>query len=420
MSLIQDLFFTQKGHALSAPLETGPDGRGGLKTNVNGVLPWKLRSTSQTAKDIKHWKKAMLMWEAEERPRTYELQLLFDQVLIDGLLTSQIENRMNQSFNADFCIKNASGEIDEDLTKAVKKMKAFRQVCKSILMSCYRGYSMGEFKITAGIDGKPIINFVDIPRQNIVPREGLFYFDYMEDQAIEYRELEEYGSWILEFNSDSEFGIVNKAVPHVLFKKFAQSCWSELGEIYGIPPRTLKTNTQDSKMLTRAEKMMRDMGSAAWYIIDKSEEFEFANSSIKTSGEIFDNLIRTCNNENSMLISGAIVGQDTKNGSNAKEESSQDLLEELVISDMLLLEQTWNDQVIPAMVKIGLLPEGSTFEFIPAENLTELWDRVKEILPYAEVDGVWIKDKFGIEIVKMKSGSSDSEATLKRLSHFFG
>ena len=32
------------------------------------------------------------------------------------------------------------------------------------------------------------------------------------------------------FNYD--YGLLNKAVPHVLFKKFAQSCWSELCEIY--------------------------------------------------------------------------------------------------------------------------------------------------------------------------------------------
>ncbi|WP_446662918.1 phage portal protein family protein, partial [Flavobacterium psychrophilum] len=35
--------------------------------------------------------------------------------------------------------------------------------------------------------------------------------------------------------------MLNKAVSHVLFKRFAQSCWSELCEIYGIPPRVLKT-----------------------------------------------------------------------------------------------------------------------------------------------------------------------------------
>ena len=72
----------------------------------------------------------------------------------------------------------------------------------------------------------------------------------------------------MEFGSPRNYGLLNKAVPHALFKKFAHSCWSELCEIYGIPPRYIKTNTQDPEMLDRAEQMLRDMGSAAYFIID--------------------------------------------------------------------------------------------------------------------------------------------------------
>jgi len=97
--------------------------------------------------------------------------------------------------------------------------------------------------------------------------------------------MPEYGAWILEFGQPGELGLLNNCVPHVLMKRFAQSCWSELCEIYDIPPRVMKTNTHDRGMVTRAEKMMKDMGSAAWFIIDGSEEFEFAQG-VSTNGDV--------------------------------------------------------------------------------------------------------------------------------------
>src|SRR5690606_25031665 len=127
------------------------------------------------------------------------------------------------------------------------------------------------------------LHFELIPRYNVVPQTGMFYPEYGDtSRGIAYRELPEFGTWILEFNSET-LGLMNKLVPMALFTRFMESCWSELGEIYGIPPRVLKTNTQDATMLKRAESMMRDMGSASWFIIDETEEFEFAKG-VATNG----------------------------------------------------------------------------------------------------------------------------------------
>ncbi|MEI3104746.1 MAG: DUF935 family protein [Parabacteroides merdae] len=151
----------------------------------------------------------------------------------------------------------------------------------------------------------------------MVPELGFFLYDSNADKGEYYRDLREFGTYILEFGHPNNYGLLNKAVPHALFKKFAHSRWSELCEIYGIPPRYIKTNTQDPEMLDRAEQMLRDMGSAAYFIIDTTEEFEFANG-VSTSGDVYNNLIALCNSEMSMLISGAQIGQDTKNGNRSK------------------------------------------------------------------------------------------------------
>lgn len=360
-------------------------------------LPYDIKAVSRTRQDIQSWSAALRLAQSED-PKNYKLQLLFDEISNDALLSSQIQNRKQQLFTASFSLKNASGDIDEEQTRKLKTSPIFRQLTLAVLDSLYYGYSLVELNLQANTKGEMLPNATVLPRTNIIPQKGLFVKDYTQDKGILYREMPEFGTWILEFNSN-EIGLLNKAVSHVLFKRFSQSCWSELCEIYGIPPRVLKTNTQDGNMLRRGEQMMRDMGSAAWFIIDSTENFDWAQG-VSTNGDVYGNLIGLCNNEISMLISGAIVGQDTKNGSNGKEQSSQDMLWQLVQSDMEQSEQYWNNTIIPALINIGFLTGDIFYEFDPQEDTQQLYERTIGFAQYYNVPTEFIKDKFGIDVLE--------------------
>lgn len=384
-------------------------------SNKNRNLNWTPKSIYRTRADIKTWNEALAMWQSAEDPHTYGLQLLYDEIRMDALLTSQIENRKQQVFSSEFSLKKANGDVDEEATALLKKSAAYRKITDAILEARYVGYNMIEL----ALDAEKKLQVTLIPRTNYVPSTGLFYPDYTDVKTIKYRELPEFGKWILEFNSE-DLGLLNKAIPHVLFKRFAQSCWSELCEIYGIPPRVLKTNTNDPVQLARSEAMMRDMGAAAWFIIDETESFEWATG-VDTKGDVYSGLVRLCNNENSMLISGAIIGQDTVNGNRSKDESAQDVLWELVQADMESVEQFWNNTVIPALVKLGVMAAGLVFEFNPAEDINKLFEFTKGLLPFKQIDNEWIEEKFGVKVLGDKdSGSANAADELnKNLSAFF-
>lgn len=358
-------------------------------------LPYTYKSVSRVRQDIKSWNVALNTAQSDD-PRNFALQLLYKEIMLDAHLTSQIENRKQQIFSSEFSLKNEKGEVDEEQTALLKKLPAYRALTHAKLDNIYYGYSLIELALEPSLAGEKKLNVSLIPRTNVVPKTGLFYADYSEDKSIKYREMAEYGTWILEFDS-SELGLLNKVVSHVLFKRFAQSCWSELCEIYGIPPRVMKTNTQDTVMLNRAERMMQDMGAAAWFIIDETENFEWATS-VATNGDVYKNLIALCTNEISLLISGAVIGQDTVNGNRSKDESSQEMLWNLVQSDMQMLEEYWNNISIPALIKIGILKGDVHFDFNPSEDLKQLWAITKEALPFYTIEPEWVKEKFGIEI----------------------
>lgn len=377
------------------------------------------KSISRVRKDIKDWSEAQQLAMRDEDAQVYPLYNLLDEVMQDALLKSQLENRRNKSLSQSFTIKNKDGEINQEVTDLLQNQIFVSEINRAILDTKFLKHSLGQWVF------KDRLTWDHIPRQNVDPVQGLFYEDYTEDKKVPFREMKEYGIWVLEFGDtalSADFGLVNAVVPHVLFKRFAQSCWSELCEIYGIPPRVMKTNTQDKRMLNRAESMMRDMGAAAYFIIDESEKFEWAQG-VTTNGDVYKNLIQLCNSEISMPISGAIIGQDTVNGNRAKDESAQNMLEDLVQNDLSLIEQEWNSKVLKSLQLIGFLPQGEfAFEYDKTEDLKQLFNYTKDLLNAGKnVDEVWITEKFGIPL----SGDRETDTADKKLSaefvkNFFG
>lgn len=365
---------------------------------VHSIAP---KATAITRQDIAKWTGARRQAENVDSPKRVLLHKLYKDIKLDALLTSLIESRKMISQAAPFKIYSGD-QVDENITAMLKSLPWVAQLNGEVFETRLSGTALIEF-IT---DKFGIVRPVALPKTNIIPDTGVLLYDETSTSGVDYRNVKEFGSWLIEIGDPADFGLLNKAVPHVLFKRFAQSCWSELCEIYGIPPRYIKTNTQDAAMLSRAESMLRDMGAAAWFIIDDTEEFAFAKGA-DTNGDVYNNLIRLCNNENSMLLHGAIIGQDTKNGNESKEKVSIDQLMQLAEGDKRYIEGYWNTVILPALFRIGFLPDGLRYEFDPQEDTQELYTRTIGFLSHFTVDPEWVKQKFGIEITGLKQGGAN-------------
>lgn len=354
----------------------------------------------KTRQDISKWRIAENAIKAVEFPMSYLLYNLYDDIMNDTTVTSQIENRTLEAISANFNLRPKGGDIDVELTEELQNAEFINEIIRQIVYTRFFGHSVIELDWD-NTTGENNLKTTLIPRQNIIAKKGWFHKNYQDAEKINYRDLQEYGTWILEFGKNDDLGLLNKIVPHVLFKKFAQSCWSELCEIYGIPPRVMKTDTQDPQALARGKKMMQQMGTAAWFIIDSTEEFQWAQG-VQTNGDVYNNLIRLCTNEISIALNGAVLGQDTQNGSYGKERAGQDTLKKLVIADMAMVEMYMNTRVMPALARIGVVPEGYVFQYEIAEDTEELWKMTVQALNHFTVDPEWVKDKFGIKITGTK------------------
>ncbi|WP_312078377.1 DUF935 family protein [Chryseobacterium sp.] len=392
---------------------------GGGSAGSNKLFPQLVEKTvTQTRQDIAKWRSALNGARNAENPVMYMLYQLYDYILDDALLSSQIDNRIQDSLGSTFNLSKKGGDVDEELTALWQNSELFNEIIKQIINTRFYGHSLLELDWLTEGQNEPQLVANLIPRTNVIPKKGTFVFDYAEEKGVQYRELPEFGTWLLEFGKAGEIGLLNKAIPHCLFKRFAQSCYSELTEIYGIPPRVYKTDAQDPQAVARGKRMMQDMGSAAWFIIDTTEEFEWAQG-VSTNGDVYTNFLNFCDNQNTLLISGAVVGQDTKNGSNAKEQVSQKLLSKLVLADMALVEMYMNTKVMPALARIGIVPADYVFAWEISEDLSTLWNRTIQALAHFDVDPEWIKDKFGIQVTGVKQQQTAMPATLSAAEGFF-
>ena len=362
---------------------------------IRSIVP---KTLSRTRSDIATWRSALRAADNVDNPRRARLMNLYDDVMLCAHLTSQIELRQKATLLTPFEIK-VGDEIDDQATAVLNAASWVTELNTHILDSVMYGHTLVELT-TTGNTTEPVAVTL-LPRQNVIPEKGMLLFREDDSKGLQYREVREFGNFILEFGKDHDYGLLNKAVPHVLFMRFAQSCWSELCEIYAIPPRVLKTNTQDPEMLDRAEQMMRDMGAAAWFIIDTDEEFSFAKGA-DTNGDVYNNLIRVCKEASSLLICGAQLGQDTLNGNRSKEESSQKLFDKIIQADRTRVQGYWNEIILPALVRIGIVPAGLTYEYQQEEDLEKLWNQTHQAMQYFHVEPEWIRTKFGIEVTGEK------------------
>src|SRR5690606_2855148 len=113
----------------------------------------------------------------------------------------QINNRKNQVFSSSFSLRKPNGEVDEEQTEMLRKLPIYRKLTDAILDSVYYGYNLVELSQVVQ-NGNRTLQAEVIPRYNVVPQIGRFYPDYTDlTKWTPYRDIPEFGTWVLEFNS---------------------------------------------------------------------------------------------------------------------------------------------------------------------------------------------------------------------------
>ncbi len=361
------------------------------------------QSIFRARRDINQWRNALKRAENVEMPRRDLLYNIYNEIMLDAHLSSEIQKRINAVSGANFHLFEPNGDIS-DKTHLLRKTWFFRLI-QYAMESIFWGHSLIQID---AIENGEIKQISLVNRFHVIPEMGIFLPSLDSDKGIFYRE-DKYYRWLIEIGDNEDLGLLNKAVPHTLYKRFAQSAWSEFCEIFGMPIRYGKTNTKDKASLDRMEAMLRDMGTAAYAVIDDQEEITFVESN-KSNGDVYNGLIDRCNSEISKLINGAVIGEASQGGSRAKEEVGAEIANNITLADKQFIENFINSELKPKLIQLGYPFEGLSFAFDQEKDLKSLWMITQGVLAHYDIDENFIKETFGIPVTGKKNIDSNLNA----------
>ncbi len=369
---------------------------------------------SRSRKTIAQWRSALQSAENVDTPRRNTLYSIYKEVLDDAHLFSEIQKRKLAIQGSTFYMLDKNNTNDDEKLTEVKRAW-FNKFIRLSMDSIFWGHSLIQLNLSEDFGYTAEL----VNRRHVRPEHGLHVVKEADDKGVLYREDQTVWPWLVEVGETHDLGLLNKCVPHVLIKRFAQSAWSEYCEIFGMPLRVAKTNTKDTASLNRLEGALIDMATASYAILDDGESIEFVETAA-SKGDVFQKLMEYCNAEISKLINGAVIGEASQGGSRSKEEVGLEIGGMITNADIQFLEAIVNDHLFPKISNLGLAVEGFTFEFERAKDLDALWTMVNESLTHFDVDQEWIKETFGIPVTGVKQVSATTvNAEARKDNDFF-
>lgn len=152
----------------------------------------------------------------------------------------------------------------------------------------------------------------------------------------------------------SRAGLLRSVAWMYLFKNYTVKDWVTFCEVYGMPVRIGKyaesASAEDKDALMEA--LVR-IGADAAGIISQACEIEIRDSNKTASGDLYKELAKYCDEQNSKAIVGQTLTADSGGGSYAQGKVHGDVRQDLVKADAAALEKTINRDIIRPLVSFN-------------------------------------------------------------------
>jgi SPP1 gp7 family putative phage head morphogenesis protein len=360
--------------------------------------------------DIARWKLAIDQARDPNFPRRRLLYELYDQIILDGHLSSVIEKRKLSLLNkrVHYNEKSANGEVNPNMevTDSIIDTTWFRDLMEYSLDADNYGHSLCEFIIEGGA-----INKVElINRANVIPEIGALCWNYYtmpaisingrafrdnlpvvfsENVGVFYRDNKQHSSYLVEFGKAKSYGRLMVAAQYVILKRNGLGQWAQFCEIFGQPFRVGEYDPYDATARKLLEDGLDNMGAAGWAVIPKGANLNFHDHNGSGKSEVFKDLIEACNGELSKIFLGNTM--TTEDGSSlSQSKTHKEAEDELKVSDMIKAEQTLNFIIKPKLQELtGINFDKGKFSYpqtseIPLEQRILIDSRLTELIPISE------------------------------------
>ena len=385
----------------------------GKKVTLSGADTQNIEKVTKLMVDIirrqrRLWRKELNDWQASrfaryqaEVPKTYLMQELYQDVMLDGHLTGITGNRTLRTTNKDY-IFTIDGIKDDALTELIKDKEWFENIIQWAHESTYYGYSLIWIK---DFEKGNIKEVELIERGLVVPEHKVLLYDINADKGIDYSTIKDI---LLYAQFYDNVGLLEKAAVYTILKRHSWGSWDEFEELFGIPIRIAKIASQSETVKNEVAGWLEEMGSAPYGVFPIGTEVDIKENSKTDSFNVFFQKIKALDAELSKLVLHQTM--TTENGSSKAQGSvHENTLEEVIYADEKKQLAFLNNRLVPAMRLLGYkIPDKAK---IAVEKTTDPNDQIK-------IDGVllgagyvltqdYIEETYGVEVESMPGATQE-------------
>lgn len=347
--------------------------------------------------EINHWQVARYARHHTVFPRTYPLEDVYKDVMLDGHLTGITENRTLRTTNKDY-VFTINGLKNDSLTELIKDKQWFENLIEWAHKSTYHGHSLIWIKEFA----KGEIKEVElVERGLVIPEFNLLLKDWDATEGIDIRDVSDV---LLYAQFYDNVGLLEKAAVYCILKRHSWGSWDEFEELFGVPIRIAKIASQSDAVKQEVAEWLEEMGSAAYGVFPIGTEVDIKENSKSDAFQVFYRKIEALDKELSKLVVHQTM--TTENGSSkAQGTVHENTLQEVIYADEKKMLSFLNNKLVPAMRNLGYnIPQNAKIE------VEKTADPEKQI----QIDGIllgrgyvlkkeYIEQTYGVEIESMPS-----------------
>lgn len=331
--------------------------------------------------DVGDWRAALRSADAGKAKYLYDL---FDDIMIDGVLSNAVDKRIQAVLNAEVAFMDARGKENDAVARLIDTT-AWETLVHEIMNRRFYGRAAVELSFRDGFAVEAIKpKYIDLHNHRIL-------FDDSGMTGVSY----DGDSHMLVLGRPDDFGLLLKAAPYAIWKRGGFGDYAQWIELFGMPQRIGKYNTYDPASRRLLEEAFEKAGSAPYIVIPKESEIETRDGNTG-SGSSY-NEFREANNEE-MLIT--ILGQTLttvqgERGARSLGEVHLEVEAAKHASDLRFVQRTLNERVIPMLSARGFAVEGGAFVFPKAAEPLSVADIV-QLSNVIDIPAKYIHEKYSI------------------------
>jgi phage gp29-like protein len=327
-----------------------------------------LSQVDRSYKGIDEWRNALKAAESIQNPRRKLLYDLYEEVALDGHLTSVMGKRKMKVTNTTIKFFDRNGKEDETINKLLEK-EWFEDMLNDILDSRFYGYSLLWFKEL----NQKKVDYKLIDRKHVRPELGHVIKEVYDCEGIDYTDPI-YDKYTLTAGKPKDLGLLLKAAPYVIYKKGDVGDWSIFNQIFGFPFREFTYEGNDPAVKRELENIGRQTMTAPFAVLPSTANMKLHESGGKSgSSELFKHLAEFCDDQNSKLVLCNTMTTDAKGG-NYKGEVHKESEEEVEKADKRFIIRILNEKFTKILETFGYNVEGGRFAYESKEDPSKLLD----------------------------------------------